>query len=346
MIFLSAFCVEPTLALSDQGSSVAAAGAAAAAASGSMKPSLEELPRNTAHVPFSKPQTAANQIRSDIVRTDGTPELFTLRGGEQYPQSNSDPYEQPAMYNPNQNNYEDGFANYNPPPPTADFATEDVFHESVQDRVDKWRNEQLQKYGHLTPQQEANPRDETGRTKLVQHVSKGARATIFILLMWRDMTLFDIADQSIKGVGRGMVRTFVTIMFVGNLVGAVASCTSPSHSAKRRMKMILNVDKLVEIVLLLWYFLRLTILPSDLVPREIFFAGAFHSLFFLLEAHSFTRLTWDENIAPPKPPVWQQHSTAPYDELSAPQRTRDDEPSSLYVSNPTYQGNYNDNGSY
>ena len=231
---------------------------------------------------------------------------MTIRGGEQRPpqQSSNNPYEQPAVYSPNQdNNYEDGFANYNPPNTGASFdpdSTEDVFHESVQDRVDKWRNEQLQKYGHLTPEQEANPRDETGRAKLVQHVSKGARATIFFLLMWRNMTLFDIADQSIKGpLARRVVRTIVTVMFVGNLAGAVASFTSPSHSAKRRMKMILNGDKFVEIVLLLWYFLRLTILPSELVPREVIFAGAFHSLFFLLQAQAFTRLTWDENIAPP-----------------------------------------------
>ena len=278
---------------------------------------------------------------------------MTIRGGEQRPpqSSSNNPYEQPAVYTPNNNNnYEDGFANYNTAAMDPD-STEEVFHESVQDRVDKWRNEQMQKYGHLTPEQEASPRDETGRAKLVQHVSKGARAMIFFLLMWRNMTLFDIADQSIKGpFARRLVRTVVTVMFVGNLAGAVASFTSPSHSAKRRMKMILNGDKFIEIVMLFHYFLRLTILPSELVPREVIFAGAFHSLFFLFQAQAFTRLTWDENIAPPPPKTQsrfeRQQSAFQYDELSAPQRTWSDEPSPLYVSNPTYEGNYNDNRSY
>jgi hypothetical protein len=81
-------------------------------------------------------------------------------------------------------------------------------------------------------------------------------------------------------------------MFVGNLAGVIASLTSPGHAAKKRLKAILNLDKLVEALMLIWYFIRLTIAPSKYVPREIFIANTLHSVFFLIQCQAFTRVNW------------------------------------------------------
>ena len=129
--------------------------------------------------------------------------------------------------------------------------------------------------------------------------------------------MFDVADTSIKksmGFYRGVVRSILTVMLCGNIAGFVssvlpsssASSTSNSPSSadhhhhstktKKRMKAILNLDKLVEIVLLVWYFFRLTIFPSKYVPKEVFIAGALHSTFFLLQCQATTRFVWDEGI--------------------------------------------------
>jgi hypothetical protein len=231
-----------------------------------------------------------------------------LRGGQ-----SQDPYaEQPTYYSNGSStpqegyqNPEDGFANYNPPPSGADTNIIDreddsPFKESVQERTDKWRTAQMEKYGNLTPQQEYNPRDEDGRMKLMSSVSKGSRALIFFILMWRDVYLFDVADQFIKGSFRkGLVRCILTSVFIGNLAGVVISVTSPAgHSTKNRLKAILNLDKVVETGLLLWNFGRVTLFPSKYVPREIFIAGIMHSIFFVIQCQAFTRVTWDEKVAP------------------------------------------------
>jgi len=100
---------------------------------------------------------------------------------------------------------------------------EDPFHETVQERVDSWRNMQRQKqqaslYGAvaegsdgISMQRQApsaeSPRDEQGRLKLLTTVSKGSRAIIFFILMFRDIHLYEVADQSLKGFFRLVVVT-------------------------------------------------------------------------------------------------------------------------------------------
>ena len=55
---------------------------------------------------------------------------------------------------------------------------------------------------------------------------------------------------------------------------------------------------MVETGLLLWNFGRVTLFPSKYVPREIFIAGIMHSIIFIIQCQAFTRVTWDERVAP------------------------------------------------
>ena len=110
--------------------------------------------------------------------------------------------------------------------------------------------------------------------------------------MWRDVHLFETADQALKGFTRLCVVTALILLFFANLAGVVASITSPSHSAKKRLKAILNLDKLIEGVIIIFNFGRLTVFPSKYTPREIYIANTLHSVFFILQSQAFTRLTW------------------------------------------------------
>jgi hypothetical protein len=150
----------------------------------------------------------------------------------------------------------------------------------------------MERSQNLSAEQQANPRDEQGRMKLLAHVGKGSRAFIFFVLMWRDIHLFELADQTMKGATRLMAVVPLTLLFIGNLAGVVTSITSPGHSAKKRLKAILNLDKFVEVILLVWYFIRLTVAPSKYVPREIFISNTLHSIFFLIQCQAYTRVTW------------------------------------------------------
>jgi hypothetical protein len=101
-----------------------------------------------------------------------------------------------------------------------------------------------------------------------------------------------VADQTYKGLLRLVTVIPLLLLFISNLAGAVASITSPSHSAKKRLKAILNLDKLVEMLIILFNFGRLTLFPSQYTPREIYIANTLHSVFFILQSQAFTRLTW------------------------------------------------------
>lgn len=234
-----------------------------------------------------------------------------LRGGQSTPY---DPYQQNAYYthpDPNDDgnyqppsNYEDGFANYNPSQlpvsSSMDDGSEHLFQESVQEGIDRWKSVQMEQYSHLSAEDEAKPWDASGRSKLMQSVGQGSRALIFLIVMWRDIYLLELADSSMKGGLRAVVRTFLGMLFVGNIAGTVVSITSPSHAANKRLKAILNLDKLVEAVMLFWSLVRLTILPARLVPRETFIVGIMHSVLFLINMQAYTRLNWDDGVAPVK----------------------------------------------
>ena len=122
---------------------------------------------------------------------------------------------------------------------------------------------------------------------------------MFALLLMRDLSLYEVASELKHG--SIVVCTLLMALFVGNLVGAVVSLMSApsSHASKKRLKAILNLDKLVEIFLLGWYLLRLTVWPNKYTPREVYVGRLFHSLFFLFQAHAITRLSWDETVGQP-----------------------------------------------
>jgi hypothetical protein len=136
------------------------------------------------------------------------------------------------------------------------------------------------------------PAAEQGRMKLLASVSKGSRSVIFFILMWRDIHLYELADQAFKGTFRLLMVTPLISLFIGNMAGVVASFTQQSHASKKRMKAILNLDKLVEGILLVYYFVRLTVIPSKHIPREIYVAKTLHSVIFLVQLQAYTRVTW------------------------------------------------------
>jgi hypothetical protein len=242
--------------------------------------------------------------------------LFQFRGGQQQPDpytanTNTNANTQSQPYNhanydqstPQTNNYENEFSNYDQSAPhnhEDGFANvnsglgeqDQLFHETVQERVDKWRSAQLEQRESYTAAQAANPRDEQGRLKLMSTVGKGSRAFIFFVLMWRDIHLLETADQNFKGALRLLTVIPLTALFIGNLGGVVGSLASPGHAAKKRLKAILNLDKLVEILLLAVYFIRLTIFPSKYIPRELYITGTLHSFLFLIQCQAYTRVSW------------------------------------------------------
>jgi hypothetical protein len=276
------------------------------ASQASFAPKRERVPLPTSSIPAS--ETTTRSLTSINPSREETLYRFLVRGGQSaysnenaYPNNNDDNSNNNYVeYNNNNNNNNmDGSypqepqPNYIPPPASDGFGvSEDPFHETVQDRVEAWRQAQLQRSGNLSPLQKDSHLDDQGRVKLLASVSKGSRAFLFFIMMWRDVHLYEVADQSLKGIVRLMAVVPLILLFVANMAGVAASLSSPTHSAKKRLKAILNLDKLMEAILLVWYFIRLTVAPPKYVSREILIANTMHSVFFILQCQGFTRLVW------------------------------------------------------
>src|SRR5210317_803836 len=110
------------------------------------------------------------------------------RGGQQ--QYSNDPY----ASNGNYNNFENPNDNYNP----QDLPLQDadhIFQESVQDRVDQWRQQQIQHREQMSTMEKVALRESSGRMKLLAYLGQGSRAILFGLLMWRDLHLIELVSR-------------------------------------------------------------------------------------------------------------------------------------------------------
>jgi hypothetical protein len=225
--------------------------------------------------------------------------VLELRGGSETPSSYPPSTSAAPPPTPSSSSYVGYYPPHEQEAPPGDNVLQtddDPFHETVQERVDHWKTYQQE---HAAEYQES-PRDDKGRIKLLTSVSRASRSIFFLILMMRNVHLYEVADRTMTGLGRFLAVTPLALLFVANMAGAVASLTSPSHSAKKRLKAILNLDKLLEALLILHSFARLTVLPPPMdTPRESYIANLFHSAFFILQCQTFTRLSWDEKAAQP-----------------------------------------------
>lgn len=171
-------------------------------------------------------------------------------------------------------------------------------HESVEERLRNWREQQQYKYEHQSPIDAANPRDEDGKMKLLASVSRGSIAMYFFILMWRAVHHYEMADSSFKK--HGLVRISMVlppvILFLGNMAGCVGSVMSSGKLGKKRMKAILNLNKLMEISLMAYNVMRLVLVPSKLIPREIYVGRTLTNFLFLVQCQLFTKVTWNTTV--------------------------------------------------
>lgn len=197
--------------------------------------------------------------------------IVKLRGGNQYGQN------PPGQYQPDQWEGESiGMQN-----------------ESVEERLEAWRQQQQYKYEHQTPLDAASPREEDGKMKLLASVSKGSIGLFFFILMWRSVHHYELADQSFSGATRLFFVIPPVLLFIGNMAGMAGSVMSSGSMGKKRMKAILNLNKLMEMTLMAYNVMRLVLVPSKLVLREIYVGRTLSNFLFLVQCQLFTKVTWN-----------------------------------------------------
>lgn len=165
-------------------------------------------------------------------------------------------------------------------------------HQSVEERLMSWREEQQKRFENQSAIDAANPREEDGRMKLLASVSKGSISLFFFILMWRSVHHYELADQAFKNTKRLLCVIPTIILFLGNMAGCLASVTSSSSSSKKKMKAILNLNKLLEGALFAYNICRLSIFPTKYIPREIYVGRIISNFLFIVQCQLFTKVTW------------------------------------------------------
>lgn len=163
---------------------------------------------------------------------------------------------------------------------------------SFEERTAAWREHQQKLAESQTAEQAASSTDEQGRLKLIATVSKGSISFFFFMLMWRSIHHYEMADMSFQGLIRVIFVLPTVALFVGNMLGCVAALSPPNPKTKKRLKLILNYNKVVEIVLFVYHVIRLTVAPSQRVIREIYVGRTLSNFLFLIQCQLFTKVTW------------------------------------------------------
>lgn len=193
---------------------------------------------------------------------------------------------------PQQNSYVD-----DPPPPGGDDYLESYpgeYHQSVEERLAQWREDQQKRFENQSPIDAANPRDEDGRMKLLASVSKGSISLFFFILMWRSVHHYEMADLAFKNMPTKRLFFVIptVLLFLMNLAGCFSSVMSSSPSTKKKMKAILNLNKVNEGLLFGYNVFRLAVMPTKYTQREIYVGRIISNFLFLVQCQLFTKVTW------------------------------------------------------
>eukprot|EP00578_Thalassiosira_sp_NH16_P010351 CAMPEP_0181106200 /NCGR_PEP_ID=MMETSP1071-20121207/16401_1 /TAXON_ID=35127 /ORGANISM="Thalassiosira sp., Strain NH16" /LENGTH=380 /DNA_ID=CAMNT_0023189583 /DNA_START=85 /DNA_END=1227 /DNA_ORIENTATION=- len=182
------------------------------------------------------------------------------------------------------------------------------YRETVEDRIDAWRKQQQELQQTQSDIDAANVVDDQGRLKLFAGVSRVSVSFFFFILMWRTVHHYELADSTF-GSGRGnngvgishhvfriVVVTPLVVLFLGEMMGAVlgiGGVSSTSHATKKRLKGILNLHKVVELVMIFYNVVRLALWPSKYVMREVYLGRTISNFFFFVQCQLYTKLSWD-----------------------------------------------------
>ena len=137
-----------------------------------------------------------------------------------------------------------------------------------------------------TPPKVQHPREEN---PLVKQASVVSIFVLFILLTWRSLSAYELADQFSSRSLRIITVAPTVGILLANLIGFVLNALKPSNF-KNQLKVILAVNIIREIVELL-YNMFMLVITSGLapIPREVYFGRFFMSVWWLLFLTKFSK---------------------------------------------------------
>ncbi|GMH63246.1 hypothetical protein TL16_g03661 [Triparma laevis f. inornata] len=137
-------------------------------------------------------------------------------------------------------------------------------------------------------QYNAQPASHPSSSPLISAVSKGSISCLFFLLMWRSVHHYESSDS------RLLLVLPSALLFLGNLYGFV---TSLMKGEKGKLKLLLNLNKLTEGILLISSFFKLIfytpkrIYGRPLITKEILVGRVLVNALYLTLCQGMTKIS-------------------------------------------------------
>ena len=158
---------------------------------------------------------------------------------------------------------------------------------------------------------------------LLKQATSATITILFIMLLWRSMAAFELADQ----FSTEYIRLMATVPTIGllcsNLIAFFTALTRPNNLNKNLLKTILAANIIREYIELAYNAIMLVLNnPTAQVPREIYFGRFFGNVWWLLLTSSFSKTRWtlsqfqkplDHTLDTSNDNFSQQYSSEEYD---------------------------------
>ena len=152
---------------------------------------------------------------------------------------------------------------------------------------------QLQQMQHLQQQEEVFKQQALNHP-VMKTVTGGAVGVLFIMLTWRSLSSYELAEQFSNPFLKFMAKTPTILIMVANILGIVTNIVKPKNF-KNVMKSILAVNMIREIVESIYNVMKITVNHSTLsddLPKGIYFGRLFGNVWWMLLCISFSKSRW------------------------------------------------------
>ncbi len=151
---------------------------------------------------------------------------------------------------------------------------------------------------------------------LLKQATSATITILFIMLLWRSLLSYELADQFSTEYIRMMAVLPTIGLLCSNLVAFFTALTRPNNLNKNLLKTILAANIIREYIELAYNVVMLVLNnPTAQVPREIYFGRFFGNVWWLLLTSSFSKTRWtlsqfqkplEHNASPPDDSFSQQ----------------------------------------
>jgi hypothetical protein len=134
---------------------------------------------------------------------------------------------------------------------------------------------------------------------LLKQASSASIGILFVLLIWRSLASYELADQFNSGTFRLLAVTPTVLILIANLMGFIINVMKP-FNFKNFLKFILALNITREFIELLYNAAMLVVNSSNSqIPREVYFGRFFMNVWWLSLCITFSKSRWVASISLP-----------------------------------------------